>query len=795
MAPIFTGNLFGFGYVPTEGIAAGSLRFNSADNTYLDRTFSTGNRKTWTWAGWVKRSGLGTVQDIFSVNGTSDATFMDLRFRSDDTLQVGNWSTLILVTSQVFRDPSSWYHIVWSLDSTQATASDRCKLYVNGVEVTAFSTDARSSQISQNTDYGINNAAAHNIGRHAQTSDSYYSGYLADIHFIDGQALDPTSFGEFDSYGIWDPIEYIGTYGTNGFHLAFSNNSSVSALGRDTSGKGNNWTPNNFSVTAGAGKDSLLDSHTNGDTADDTGLGGQVLANYATLNPLNKHSAGNDTISNGNLDCSMVSGSAGLAPSTIGFSSGKFYYEVVWSDNAAYGVIGIRRSDSRNFNNTYFYVGTGTKYINAGSATSYGNSFVNGDVIGCAVDMDAGTLTFYKNGASQGQAFTGISGTYTFIQGIFGGTTGAYSVNFGQRPFAYTAPSGFKALCTANLPAPSVTKPSTVMDVNLYMGNGSTQVITTGFSPDFIWLKDRGQARSHRLIDTVRGIQYQLFSDTTDGGNTYDASSYVSSVIATSSTGFTVDGTGADAYNELNKSYVAWTWDAGSSTVTNTQGSITSSVRANPSAGFSIVTYTGNGSTCTVGHGLGVAPQFIIYKIRNASSSWQVYHASPGATKYLNLDTTDAVTTSSTRWNDTTPSSTVVSLGTNGAQSYDYVMYCFAPVSGYSAMGSYTGNGSSTDGPFVFCNFRPRFLLIKRTDTSGYPWVIVDAARDGYNLTYKWLEPNSSSAEQTTQPVADVDFLSNGFKLRGNGNTTNQSSGTYIYFAVAESPFQYARAR
>jgi hypothetical protein len=225
-------------------------------------------------------------------------------------------------------------------------------------------------------------------------------------------------------------------------------------------------------------------------------------------------------------------------------------------------------------------------------------------------------------------------------------------------------------------------------------------------------------------------------------------------------------------------------------------------VRANATAGFSIVTYTGNGTAgATIGHGLGVAPAMIIVKCRNVARNWTVGHqgiASDPWTDYLTLNSTAAAADLNTVWNDTAPTSTVFTVGTaNGlnGNTETHVAYCFAPVVGYSAMGSYTGNGSSTDGPFVFCNFRPKFLLIKRTDTSGYPWVIVDAARDGYNLTYKWLEPNSSSAEQTTQPVADADFLSNGFKLRGNGNTTNQSSGTYIYFAVAESPFNYARAR
>ena len=254
----------------------------------------------------------------------------------------------------------------------------------------------------------------------------------------------------------------------------------------------------------------------------------------------------------------------------------------------------------------------------------------------------------------------------------------------------------------------------------------------------------------------------------------------------------------ASYVNESGYTYAAWAWDAGTTTASNPDGSITSQVRANVSAGFSVVTYTGNNTSgATFGHGLGVTPQFFIVKNRSINGpGWVTYHVSLGATKYLTLNETIPQQTYSGVWNNTAPTSTVITLGNdNGVNAgNNYVAYCFAPVAGYSAFGSYTGNGSS-DGPFVYTGMRPKFLLIKRTDTSGYPWVIVDSLRDGYNLTYKWLEPNSSSAEQTAQPVADVDFLSNGFKLKGNGNTTNQSSGTYVFASFAESPFQYARAR
>jgi len=242
---------------------------------------------------------------------------------------------------------------------------------------------------------------------------------------------------------------------------------------------------------------------------------------------------------------------------------------------------------------------------------------------------------------------------------------------------------------------------------------------------------------------------------------------------------------------------VTWAWDAGSSTVTNTQGSISSQVRANASAGFSIVTYTGNSTVgATVGHGLGVAPQLIIIKARNNVSGgfWQVYHQAIGNTKYLELNSTSAAGTSSNRWNNTTPSSTVFTLGSdsdlNG--SLNYVAYCFAPVAGYSSFGSYTGNGSA-DGNFVYTGFRPRWLMIKDTTGSTNYWWIYDTARDTYNASGLYLFANVSDAEQDYRSTYPIDILSNGFKVRNTLVSTNNS--VFVYAAFAESPFQYARAR
>jgi hypothetical protein len=424
-----------------------------------------------------------------------------------------------------------------------------------------------------------------------------------------------------------------------------------------------------------------------------------------------------------------------------------------------------------------------------GSDTNYGATYTVNDVIGVALDLDAGTLVFYKNGSSQGTAFSSLSGSFApYASDADAAQSCTVVANFGQRAFAYTAPSGFKALCTQNLPAPLVTKPNTVMDVALYTGNGGNQSITLpgGFNPDLVWVKSRSNSQDHYLFDAIRGGAGILRSNTTGAettGTTYlsfDTSGF-SSLNGLSSNGYT---------------YAAWTWDAGSSTVTNTQGSITSSVRANATAGFSVVTYTGNSTAgATVGHGLGVAPAFIISKSRSNSSEWSCYHQSLGNAQSIILNTTAAAGSSST-WNSTSPTSTVITLGVSGSTNfsgYTHVIYAFAPVAGYSSFGSYTGNGS-TDGPFVYTGFRPRWVMVKQSSASGEGWWIRDAARNTYNSVESMLAANSSGAEISSSGYA-IDFLSNGFKLRNSNPDANASSATYVYAAFAEAPLNYSRAR
>ncbi len=785
-----------------------SLRFNSADSAYLNRTpASAGNRKTWTWSAWVKRSALGASEYLFSAGtGGTDTTQQGLNFQTDSTLRWVGAGTVYLVTTQVFRDSSAWYHVVFVFDTTQATANDRQKIYINGTQITAFTTQTNPTQ---NLDYAVNQAAAFNIGRWTGASN-YFNGYITEVNFIDGQALTPSSFGETDSNtGVWKPKAYSGTYGTNGFFLKFADNSGTTSttLGKDSSGNGNNWTPNLFSVTAGAGNDSLVDSPTSYGT--DTGIGGEVRGNYCTWNPLDNSL----TLANGNLDTSRATASWASCRATVGMTSGKWYWEISGTGtyNSSNGpMIGISKASASlstypggDANGWGYYSATGTKYTSA-TSSSYGSTWTGTDVIGVAFDADNGTLTFYKNNTNQGTAFTGLtSGPYFPAMGIYG--TATVYCNFGQRAFAYTAPSGFKALCTQNLPTPTIGATSTTQandyfDVTLYTGTGATLSVTNSGSmqPDFVWLKRRSASSSHALVDSVRGVDKYLYSDVTNAEGTVSPNDALTSL---NSNGFTLGAnvnSGAPFINNSGGTFVAWQWNAGGSNATNTSGTITSTVRANTTSGCSIVTYTGTGANATVGHGLGATPAMIIVKNRNSGAiGGAVYHTSMGATKYLKLFQTttgnDGEATDNTAWNGSSPTfnTNVFSVGslnrTNSSQQM--VAYCFAAVAGYSAFGSYIGNGAA-DGPFVYTGFRPRYVMIKASSSTG-SWNIIDTARNPSNLVTQGLYADLVDAEDSTRAF---DILSNGFKMR-SATVANANTGTHIYMAFAESPFKYALAR
>jgi hypothetical protein len=712
--------------IPSSYQISNSLRFNSGDNAHLSKTPSASNRDLYTISLWAKRSNLntGARQVLFGVGNpaTTSQVGFEIRFDNnvgDGKLRIGDYVAgvtdyVYLVTDAIFRDVSAWYHILYVYDSSQATNTDRTKLYVNGNQITNFSS---SIYPNQNQDSAVGSNTKHLVGM-LDGNAHPYNGYLAEINYIDGQALSPTDFGEFDEdSGVWKPKQYAGTYGTNGFYLKFNN---AGNMGEDSSGNDNTWTPTNLSGTT----DVTTDTPTN---------------NFATLNSLNNPAG--STLSEGNCKATTTVSTGGRVVGTVGASNGKWYCEVKAgsTNNTSIGIVPTSTFDPNtlgdNSDEYGYFLSNGNKYNNSISS-AYGASYTSGDIIGVALDLDAGTLIFYKNGVSQGTAFSGISGEYTFG---FSDTSGSNNItaeiNFGNPSFSissgnsdengygnfeYAPPSGYLALCTQNLAtelSPTIDDGSQYFNTVLWTGNNSNPRTITGvgFQSDFAWTKARTNGSHNKLYDSSRGLN--IANTLNSSGSDVEYSSTNGGVSGSDSDGFIVNaGSSNDtAINNSAYTYVAWNWKTNAGTTSsNTDGSITSTVQVNTTAGFSIVTYTGVvASSGTFGHGLGKQCDMVIIKNRTNSNSWVVQHKDlSGSTYVLNLDSTGGENNDGS-FGITGRSSTTISVGSgNGVNGngYNYVAYCFAEIEGYSKFGKYTGNGS-TDGTFVYTGFRPAFVL------------------------------------------------------------------------------------
>ena len=790
-----------------------SVRLRSSASAYLNRTNATPtSATTWTQSLWVKRgSNLGTQQNILGAGQSSGTSYSQLVFESGNALNIGespssgggNWN---LITTQVFRDPSAWYHIVLAYDSTQATASNRVKLYVNGLQVTAFST-AVYPTLNFASLYNTNAyiKAFGNIWYNGGPGGFYFDGYLTEINFIDGQALTPSSFGETNPItGVWQPKKYAGTYGTNGFYLNFSDNSNNTAatIGKDYSGNGNNWTPNNISISAGATYDSMLDVPTQ--WAD----GGNGRGNYATLNPL-KNTA---SLASANL-AAGTPGSAGYYTSytTMSMNSGKYYWEISVVDdgvNSRYLGIGVAdpsialtgsatsaftgtqaghaRGWTQTVRSAVSVAGTGL-YNNSSIVNSTTRATTSGTrIFMVAYDADTGKCWMGYEGtwwtgdpaAGTSQYFTATAPMMPVVNPYNDGSIGSFApnINFGQRPFSYTPPTGFRALNTQNLPTPTILKGNQYFDATMYTGNGSTQTVTNsgGFTPDLVWHKGRSVAYNHGLVDSVRGNSNVLFSNSTA------AESNPGAQLDITTNGFISTYRAANLANNQNAAtYVGWQWKEG------------------PTQGFDIVTGTSTGATgtLTLAHNLGVAPSMVIAKNRDVSDNWYSWHQSLGASSggfRIQLNITNAVAVSGGIWGTGHTDSNVL-FGQNNwftASGQRIVAYVFSEVAGFSRFGSYTGNNSA-DGPFVFCGFRPRFIMYKNSSAASQ-WILYDTAKNIANVSSNYLEPNTSDTEN---PSGLIDILSNGFKLRQIGTDHNDSGSVFIFAAFAENPFKNALAR
>ena len=498
-----------------------SVRLRRSASAYFNRTFGTPtNANIWTLSGWTKRGLLGTQISLF---GASVSSYTSVSFLAGDTLRInlGNGTNGSLVTTQVFRDPSAFYHIAIAYDSTQATASNRIKLYINGVQVTAFST---ANYPAQNVSAEWNYSGA--VGTIGTAATEYFDGYLTEVNFIDGQALTPSSFGETDPItGVWKPKKYAGTYGTNGFYLNFSDNSAATAaaIGKDSSGNGNNWTPNNISVTAGVTYDSMIDVPTM--WAD----GGNGRGNYCVLNPLDvspTESSGRASISDGNL---TVTGGNQFARGWQIPSSGQWYWEITLVDyyNGAppfiWGQHGISSGLAGNTTGIKLWADTSGGIMQDGAKVQTFSTWANNDVIGFAYDAVTRSMSVYRNGTQLGTSVT-ANATDKYVYSFLNGTADTSSVayNFGQRPFAYTPPTGFKALNTQNLPAGSITTSGS------FTGNASADgpfVYLNGV-PTAMTINGNAVTFATHVDKTANGFKLRTSSSSynASGSNTYSIS-------------------------------------------------------------------------------------------------------------------------------------------------------------------------------------------------------------------------------------------------------------------------------
>ena len=739
--------------------------------------FSTNDFTIETWIN-PTRNDTGVIWDArpASTNGN-----YGLLYFSGSGILEYNVNGSALMTSPVIA-VNAWTHV--ALVRTSGTI----KLYINGVNV---------ASASDGTAYGIPSGRPVIGVTGWNLSVAFFSGKMSNYRVVNGTAVYTGNFLPStapltaitntklltlqNSSLIDNSSSAVTVNNINGVTLATDSPfATIRHITADQSGNSNHWSSNNIGLTAGATYDSMTDVPT---------LTSATASNYAVLNPLDKNSS--VSTADGNLQLTNSNSSWLGLRGSMGMSTGKWYveYSLVSSLYAAFGIANASAALNGyvGVTGTWGYVNDGSKDVNGTNTSGYGSSFTTNDIIGMAFDADAGTLTFYKNNVSQGTLATGISaGTYFPWMVTYNSNAVA---NFGQRPFTYTPPTGYIALNTYNLPTSTIVAGNKYMDATIYSGSGNSgQSITNtgGFKPDLVWTKARSTNYNNILYDSVRGTgtTKSLYSDDTAVEGAYSTYTNLSSF---DSSGWTIGSTaGNNAMNASGQTFVGWQWQAGQGTTsTNTSGSITSTVSVNPSAGFSIVSFNKTASTVqTVGHGLGVAPSLVIIKEYQISAGWPVYHAGLGANKYLLLNTTDAAGTSSIIWNNTNPSSSVITLGTGWASTTNMIAYCWSEVAGFSKFGIFTGNGT-TDNTFVYTGFRPKFVMIKAT-TGVDNWFTLDSTRNPSNVANSWLSPNLTNAEGV-DPFFDL--LSNGFKMRLAGNTP------YIYMAFAENPFKYSLAR
>lgn len=750
-----------------------------------------------------------------------------------------------------FRDTSGWYHLCVTINTDESAEADRIKVFINGERLRVVATDDGSG--SQDFADSGQTLAVFQDGEQrwgASVDDSnYFTGYLADSFGVDGLALEPTAFGELKN-GVWIPkAPSVSDFGNHGFRLQYKNTSvgsgSSSVIGADTSGKDNHFTSSGFA-------------------AHDCAMPDCPENNWCSL--LGEAKQSSSAISEGALRAVLTGGgNSARTSANFAVTSGKWYWEVRQSSSNRFGM-GVFDADRYHMGNedlgsdayewgfiTSDNSGSGARRNSGTLTTGYGGDTADGHVVMVALDVDNGAIYFGKQGSwfnngtsdnsatvlGQIEAGTTTNAAYTSVTGrltpVFVRQTSNNTLicNFGQDDtfsgnetaagnadgngfgaFQYAPPSGFLSLCTSNLPDPTIgpaedagSHSDDQFNTVLYTGNGSTQSITgVGFQPDLLWIKARTSTDYHGLFDSSRGSTKRLFVNETDAESTQSAG-----VTSFDSDGFSLGSNLGQ--NRNTTTFVGWNWKGnGGTTSSDGNGDITSTVQVNSLAKSSIVLYTGFGeSVKTVGHGIGAVPETIWFFPRSSSGNRHVYHHKIGNGKALYFNENNTEQTDGNFLNNTTPTSSLITLGTSSAanpESVTMVAYCYTGVEGFSQFGSYVGNGAN-NGPYVYTGFKPAWLMIKCSSGHAESWHIWDNKRmvpdggftgdtgtrgGGGNPNQAALSPNTDGQDTSASTPYNIDFLSQGFKIREDHDLLNGSGDTYVYWAFAELPFKFSNA-
>ncbi|MDO8931223.1 MAG: hypothetical protein Q7U97_02410 [Rhodocyclaceae bacterium] len=722
-----------------------SVRLRPAATGNLSRVFGVStNGKKWTLSIWLRKTGLSpaiAMPILGAYSGNSDSGFFDADFGPADSLRVSGYNTSWRTPAKVYRDPLAWPHLVISADTDNATAQNRLRIYDTGVEITAFSTNnavALGQQFAVNA-AGVTHYLGYNPGIGGAT---YLDGYIAEVRFIDGDALGPEHFGRVcPDKGHWEPINYAGAYGNNGFYLDFSDSSAATsaALGKDRSGNNNDWTPNGVSVAAGASCDWMMESPTN---------------RHCTLNSLAyRYGANHSTETDGLLTCAgSQPGAATYSYGSIQFSTGKFVAEAIVGNASGSFMLGV--CNPGDDSQLAAYINSGQKVV-GGTVSAYGAAFTTGDVIAIEADADAKTIEFFKQ--------TGGAGSFV-SQGLFSiaslkfplvfhcqmDNTAKFHWTFGQRAMGHTASAGFKTLCAANEPEPAIARRRSAF---VAVADSGANIAATLASARAGWADYIEIFK--RLDATPEGWRWRFASDP---GNYLDSSSTAEKAAFPALAG---------------TSYVGY------------------ALKVSAQNGVATGTFAHvNGVADTINDGLGTARKAIILRRESVGGGdWALYHPDLTAGKLLFLNLGDAEATNATISGVT--SNAFVAAAALSSGTYRWIS--IAELSGLIRLGRHVGN-YSTDGPMDSSDHSPALVLIKNKSRSACTWILHDSVRSPFNPSNNTIYPNNNSQENASLNET-IDMLSSGFKLRNISSDINYTApDEYVYLSIGQSS-RYANAR